>query len=102
MSYYGGYYGDPTTDPRFEVDGKFDAKDEDDKLDDEREKDLRNDDLLDKELERDREDKQMHDAYELVRANLSYDDYRQLQAEIRGGRVTNQDIMEMAKKYSIR
>ena len=30
MSYYGGYYGDPTTDPRFEVDGKFDAKDEDD------------------------------------------------------------------------
>lgn len=102
MSYYGGNFGDPTTDPRFEVDGKFDAKDEDERVEDERENSLRNEDLLDKELEKDREDKQVREAYELVRANLSYDDYRQLQAEIRGGRVSNQDILEMAKKYSIR
>ena len=95
------YYGyDPSDDPRFKEDERIarDIKDDEDARNAE---DLRS---RDEDLKLDREEElrneQLREAFSIVRENLSYNDFVSLQADLRSGKVTNNELLDMAKDFA--
>ena len=91
-------YYDPSQDPRFvdnvnpndfDKDAKIDTRTEEMDMEakmESREEDMRN--------------HQLEDAYKMIRDSVSYDDFKALQGELRAGRMTNNDVLELARELS--
>ena len=94
-----GYSYDPSDDPRFKEDLKP-AEDTRDEFDKDAKFDSRDEDMNLAAREEDTRNEQLREAYEIVRDSISYDEFRNLQGELRAGKVTNEDILEMARDIS--
>lgn len=95
---YGYEYYDPSDDPRFKEDLKPTSESLEKEIDKDGDKlDVRDDALT---REEDTRDEQLREAYNLVRDSVSYDEFRELQGELRAGRISNEDILNMARELS--
>ncbi len=94
-------YYDPSDDPRFKEDLKVTVDtNQDDIEEDSRLEDSRNEDLVEREA--DARNEELLKAYDLLREVMDYNEFRELQGELRAGHISNEDILKMAKNEAFR
>lgn len=90
-------------DPRFKEDTRQEEinKEEADRDTDARLEEERNRDLLERELDlRDSENDKLVQSFELLREVYDYDRFKDLESGLRSGRLTNDDVLRLAKEES--
>lgn len=90
-------------DPRFKEDARQEEinkeeaeRDEDARLAEERDRDV-----LERELDlRETENERLAEAYNMLREVYNYNDFKELEGDLRAGKLTNEDILRLAKEES--
>lgn len=95
-------YYDPSDDPRFKEDLKttVETQNQDEAEEFSRLEDARNEDLIEREA--DERNEELLKAYDILREVMDYNEFRELQGEIRAGNISNEDILKMARNESLR